>query len=52
MEERGSRAKVVLVLVPGVSDEDDDDLNWIQTTVYSLVLLHHTTICFHFAGCF
>lgn len=36
----------------GVADEDDDDLNWIQTAVCSLGLLHYTSICFHFVGCF
>lgn len=36
----------------GGGDEDDDDLNWIQTVVCSLVLLHYTSICFHLVRCF
>ncbi len=36
----------------GVADEDDEDLNWIQTVVCWLVLRHYTSICFHLARCF
>lgn len=36
----------------GLADEDDDDLNWIQTAVCSLVLLYCTSICFYLVRCF
>lgn len=36
----------------GFAAVDDDDLNWIQTVVCSLVLLHYTSICFHLLRCF